>query len=104
MIISKTLPTTFAQNLAENVGLYISDKMHDDYWLWADRLIVFQQMACSSPYEMCEIAYRDIALDENQIIVLKFIHETTKPWLMGHGAGECEVAARSDQSRPGSTW
>ncbi len=91
MLISSTLPTVFAKNLAHNVGLFIYDKDshgQEDEWLsWRDRLITFQQMACSCTLETCMIVYNDEILDENQISVLKFIHETTKPWLMGHLAG-----------------
>lgn len=111
MIISSNYPTIFAKRLARIVGLYnvesnlefrltVSD-YQDDELDEHKTLAEFQQMAITSKFEDCLIAYhgRKPELDEKQIDALKIIHKSTVPWLLGHVAGQLTEKMNSSNDK-----
>lgn len=88
----RSLPTKFAIKLAESACLFVpEDEARDNDELWydlRDRLVNFQKLALACDFETCMVSYFDIRdnLTEDQLNILKIIHENTKNWLMGHVA------------------
>lgn len=93
MKIGSSLPTKLAEELGLKVKLLLPEKKAfekaEEYKDLYDRMVYFQQMAVTSPIEDCLIVYVGKELTEEQISVLRLIHQSTKPWLRGHVVGAC---------------
>jgi len=109
MIISSNYPTIFAKRLARKVGLYnvesnleyrltVSDYM-DNELDEHKTLAEFQQMAVTSKFEDCLIAFHGQKLNKKQVDALRIIHKSTVPWLLGHVAGQLTEKINSSNDK-----
>jgi hypothetical protein len=109
MIISSNYPTVFAKRLARKVGLYdvksnleyrltISDYEEDELDQHKT-LAEFQQMAISSKFEDCLIAFHGQKINKKQSDALQIIHKSTVPWLLGHVAGQLTEKINSSNDK-----
>lgn len=92
MKTSDQLPTLLAIKLGEKSDLIDCKEAGMDYDQFndkMDRMRYFQQMAVTSAFEDCVVAYFGLELNDDQLSVLKLIHRTTKPWMTGHIVGVC---------------
>lgn len=111
MIISSNYPTIFAKRLARMVGLYnvesnlefrLTVSEYQDFELDEHKTLAeFQQMAVSSRFEDCLIAFhgRKPKLNKKQLDALQVIHKSTVPWLLGHVAGQLTEKLNSSNDK-----
>lgn len=78
--------------MATSCDLYIPDSEldqdnADEAMEKRERLVIFQQIAVATTFEISLQAYYEYDLTEQQTNHLKLIYDTTKSWLLGHIAG-----------------
>ncbi len=96
MKTSDLYPTTFAKAVAMKVGLYDGkvdfglgrdylNMDNDDAENLFDALLEFQQLVIGGcEFEDAMLAYHGLELSEEQLLALRLIERSTKPWLLGH--------------------